>query len=142
MRVKLTLDDVYCVTAWGEWPVLVGSNRPQRGMLLEIEKPRGDYRGLVLGEYNEKASVCVREDFAGKDSNAVSVNIQPAASGQPIKAVILFAAAVPEATKRSAFAFSAKCLVRPRGCDNTQELPPTPRDLEKSADQPRLQQVY
>jgi hypothetical protein len=45
MRVKLTLDDVYCVTAWGKWPVLAGSNRPQHGMLLEIEKPRGDYRG-------------------------------------------------------------------------------------------------
>jgi hypothetical protein len=89
MRVKLTLDGVYCVTAWGKWPVLVGSNRPQHGMPLEIEKPRGDYSGLVLGEYNEKASVCVREDFAGKDSNAVSVNIQLAASGQPIKAVIL-----------------------------------------------------
>jgi hypothetical protein len=108
---------------------------PKTEVSLEVVTRSGELQLVVLGMYTERSSVWVQEDFASKASGSLYVNTQRDGSSNPLKTVIMFAAGLDEAKRKSAFALRANCFVKPGGCENAEEILPTLRELE-SAGQP------
>jgi hypothetical protein len=106
---------------------------PKTEVLLQVVTRSGELDLVVLGMYSAESSVWVQEEFAANASGSLAVNTQRDESGKPIKTFISFPARLDERKKKSAFALAANCLVRPGGCENTEEILPALHELEKAA---------
>ena len=91
---------------------------------------------VLLPDRSDRSSVWVQEDFARDASGSLSVNTKRDASGKSVKTVIMFRAGLDEAKKKSAFALTSNCFVRPGGCENADEILPTLRELESGGQAP------
>ena len=109
---------------------------PKTEVLLEVVTRAGELDLVVLVMYTERSSVWVQEDFAANASPSLDVNTQRDGSGKPVKTVVMFAAGLDEAKRKSAFALKANCFVKPGGCENAQEILPTLRELEGASQPP------
>lgn len=109
---------------------------PKTDLSLEVVTRSGELQLVVLGMYTERSSVWVQEDFAAKAPGSLAVNTQRDGSGKPVKTVIMFPAGLDEAKKKSAFALTSTCFVRPGGCEQADEILPTLRELESASQAP------
>ena len=109
---------------------------PKTEVLLEVVTRSGELDLVVLGMYTERSSVWVQEEFAANASPSLDVNSQRDPSGKPVKTVISFPARLDDAKKKSAFALTSNCFVRPGGCENADEILPTLRELESAGQAP------
>jgi hypothetical protein len=109
---------------------------PKTDVSLEVVTRSGELQLVVLGMYTDRSSVWVQEDFARDASGSLSVNTQRDGSGKPIKTVIMFPVGLDEAKKKSAFALTSNCFVKPGGCENADEILPTLRELESAGQAP------
>jgi hypothetical protein len=109
---------------------------PKTDVSLEVVTRSGELQLVVLGMYTERSSVWVQEDFAAKASGSLSVNTQRDGSGKPLKTVIMFPAGLDETRKKSAFALTSNCFVRPGGCESADEILPSLRELESGGQPP------